>query len=58
MMLLQWKVEKEEGVLVSALGSFVRRSIQKHKEEDNGMRLFVACLLEPVQDELYDTLQF
>lgn len=39
MMLLQWKVEKEEGVLVSALGSFVRRSIQKHKEEDNGVRL-------------------
>lgn len=40
MMLLQWKVEKEEEVLVSALGSFVRRSIKKHKEEDNGMRLF------------------
>lgn len=40
MMLLQWKVEKKEGVLVSALGSFVRRSIQKHKKEENGMRLF------------------
>lgn len=40
MMRLHWKVEKEEGVLVSAVGSFIRRSIQKHKEEDNGMRLF------------------
>lgn len=53
MMLLQWKVEEKEGVLVSALESFVRRSIQKHKKEDNGMRLFCGLPSWTCADELY-----
>lgn len=58
MMRLQWKVEKEEGVLVSAVGSFVRRSIQKHKEEDNGKAVLWPAFLNMCRMSCIDSLQF